>query len=59
LYDYFGQPCDAPKASEELQGLVYGLTKMPSEEHEPWYRRPGSLALIAAVAVALLNVIFR
>jgi solute:Na+ symporter, SSS family len=48
-----------PRVPEELQGLVYGLTKMPREEHEPWYRRPASLALIAAVAVALLNVIFR
>jgi SSS family solute:Na+ symporter len=48
-----------PKASEELQGLVYGLTKTPREDHEPWHRRPVSLALIAAVAAVLLNVIFR
>lgn len=47
------------RVSEELQGLVYGLTKMPREDHEPWYRRPVSLAVIAAVAVVLLNVIFR
>ena len=48
-----------PKNPEELRGLVYGLTKMPADEHEPWYRRPRSLALVVAAAVVVLNVIFR
>jgi SSS family solute:Na+ symporter len=48
-----------PKDPEELRGLVYGLTKMPADEHEPWYRRPRSLALVVAMAVLILNVIFR
>jgi solute:Na+ symporter, SSS family len=48
-----------PRDPEELRGLVYGLTKMPADEHEPWYRRPRSLALVVAAAVVVLNVIFR
>ena len=47
-----------PKDPEELRGLVYGLTKMPADDHEPWYRRPRSLALVVAAAVVVLNVIF-
>jgi len=44
---------------EQLRGLVYGLTEMPADEHEPWYRRPRSLALVVAAAVVVLNVVFR
>jgi SSS family solute:Na+ symporter len=47
-----------PKDPEQLRGLVYGLTEMPADEHEPWYRRPRSLALVVAAAVLVLNVIF-
>ncbi|PWU03680.1 MAG: Na+/galactose cotransporter [Terriglobia bacterium] len=48
----------APKPSTELGGLVYGLTGIPKDEGEPWYRRPGALALAVLAAVALMNVIF-
>jgi SSS family solute:Na+ symporter len=48
----------APKPSSELRGLVYGLTEMPDQADEPWYRRPGTLAMIALAAVAVLNIIF-
>jgi SSS family solute:Na+ symporter len=48
----------APRVPEELSGLVYGLTKMPSSAEEPWYRRPGVLAMVVLAAVAVLNVIF-
>jgi SSS family solute:Na+ symporter len=47
-----------PKREEELRGLVYGFTDMPSDEDEPWYRRPGPLAMIVGVALIILNLIF-
>ena len=46
-----------PKAPEELKGLVYGLTEIPYEP-QPWYRRPGPLALVVGVALVILNLIF-
>jgi SSS family solute:Na+ symporter len=48
----------APKPESELHGLVYGLTKIPHDPDEPWYRRPGPLALIVGVALTILNIIF-
>ena len=47
-----------PKPDTELHGLVYGLTDLPSDAHEPWHRRPAVLALIVGVALVALNVIF-
>jgi len=47
-----------PKAESELRGLVYGFTDIPPEENEPWYRKPGVLAVIVGVAVIILNAIF-
>ena len=47
-----------PKAEKELHGLVYGLTDLPSDAHEPWHRRPAVLALIVGVALIAFNVIF-
>jgi SSS family solute:Na+ symporter len=46
------------KPEQELRGLVYGLTDVPSDVGEPWYRRPLVLASIVAVALVILNVIF-
>jgi len=48
----------APKRDDELRGLVYGLTEIPSDAHEPWYRRPLVLAAVVIVALVVLNVIF-
>jgi SSS family solute:Na+ symporter len=48
----------APKRDEELRGLVYGLTEIPHDAGEPWYRRPGPLAVLVAAALVVLNVIF-
>jgi SSS family solute:Na+ symporter len=48
----------AAKPEEELRGLVYGLTAVPSDALEPWYRRPLVLAGIVCVALVILNVIF-
>jgi len=48
----------APKAAEELRGLVYGLTELPPDDAKAWYQRPGPLALVAAGVCLLLNVVF-
>ena len=47
-----------PRPDRELEGLVYGLTAIPSDAGEPWYRRPGPLAAIVTVAVLILNFWF-
>ncbi len=46
------------KPESELRGLVYGLTDVPSDVGEPWYRRPLVLASIVGVALVVLNVIY-
>jgi len=46
------------KPEAELRGLVYGLTDVPSDVGEPWYRRPLVLASIVCVVLVILNVIF-
>jgi SSS family solute:Na+ symporter len=48
----------AAKPEAELRGLVYGLTDVPSDVGEPWYRRPLVLASIVGVVLVILNVIF-
>ncbi len=45
-------------SESSLRGLVYGLTDMPSEEGVAWYLRPVPLAIVVAVALTILNVIF-
>ncbi|HBY58678.1 MAG TPA: Na+/galactose cotransporter [Solibacterales bacterium] len=47
-----------PRPAEELRGLVYGLTNLPADEHEPWYRRPGQLAILVAIGTVVLNFLF-
>jgi len=46
------------KHPKHLEGLVFGLTKMPRDEGEPWHRRPATLALVVLALVVILNVIF-
>jgi len=48
-----------PHPEAQLRGLVYGLTEMPSEQGVSWYRRPVPLAIIVAVALVFLNLLFR
>jgi SSS family solute:Na+ symporter len=48
-----------PRDESELTGLVYGLTKLPTDEGVSWYRRPVVLACIVAVVLVVLNVWFR
>jgi solute:Na+ symporter, SSS family len=42
----------------QLRGLVYGLTDHSGEEGARWYLRPGVLAIVVAVALVFLNLIF-
>ena len=53
-----GEPGDQPRPEEELEGLVYGLTKIRHEEGVSWYLRPGPVAIAVAVLVLILNIWF-
>jgi solute:Na+ symporter, SSS family len=44
------------KADHELKGLVYGLTERPNYRGHPWYRRPGALAVLVVLILAVLNI---
>jgi SSS family solute:Na+ symporter len=46
------------KTDEELKGLVYSLTPKIKDEHESWYLRPATLALVLLVGCVALNIIF-
>jgi SSS family solute:Na+ symporter len=47
-----------PMADEELTGLVYGLTKVPSVEDVSWYQKPLFWAGVVTVVFFVLNIIF-
>jgi SSS family solute:Na+ symporter len=47
-----------PKPAEELVGLVYGYTKIPSEGDMPIYQRPIFWAGVVGLVFVILNVIF-
>jgi SSS family solute:Na+ symporter len=46
-----------PRPATELEGLVYGLTKVPRED-VPLYMRPGPLAVLVVIVLVLLNIWF-
>jgi SSS family solute:Na+ symporter len=48
-----------PHPETQLRGLVYGLTEVPHEQGVSWYHRPVPLAVIVAVALVFLNLLFR
>jgi SSS family solute:Na+ symporter len=48
-----------PKPDSELVGLVYGLTPIPHDASQPWFKRPVPLAFVVAVVLILLNLAFR
>jgi SSS family solute:Na+ symporter len=48
----------APRPEKELEGLVYGLTKIRHDEGAKWWRRPAPLAICVSVLVILLNIWF-
>ncbi|HWB99576.1 MAG TPA: sodium/solute symporter, partial [Bryobacteraceae bacterium] len=47
-----------PKPDQELEGLVYGLTAVPSEGHLPLYKRSIFWACAVAAAFGILNIWF-
>ena len=47
-----------PKPVEELTGLVYGCTELPSEGHLPIWKRPIFWAVISAILFLILQWIF-
>src|SRR5579864_4884891 len=47
-----------PKPEAELHNLVYGLTDIPHDAGQPWYKRPLPLAAVVIVALVILNLLF-
>ncbi len=47
-----------PKPVEELVGLVYGCTELPSEEHLPLWKRPIFFGVVSVALFVLLQIIF-
>jgi solute:Na+ symporter, SSS family len=47
-----------PKPESELNGLVYGATKIPSEGNLPLIHRPMFWAVVVAAIFIILNIIF-
>jgi solute:Na+ symporter, SSS family len=47
-----------PKPVAELDGLVYGATKIPEEHDDHWYQKPIVWASMIAVVFVALNIIF-
>jgi SSS family solute:Na+ symporter len=47
-----------PKPLEQLTGLVYGCTELPSEGHLPLWKRPICWAVISAALFVILQIIF-
>ncbi len=47
-----------PRPVAELEGLVYGATKLPEEHDDHWYQKPIVWAGAIAVVFVALNIIF-
>ena len=47
-----------PRPVAELDGLVYGATKLPTEEPVPWYKTEYTWAAVVIVIFAGLNILF-
>jgi SSS family solute:Na+ symporter len=47
-----------PKPATELHNLVFGITDKPAEGVVPWHKRPAVLAVIVAIVLIFLNLIF-
>jgi SSS family solute:Na+ symporter len=48
----------APRREKDLEGLVYGLTKIGADPGAKWYERPTPLAVAVSIVVILLNIWF-
>jgi SSS family solute:Na+ symporter len=47
-----------PKPEAELVGLVYGCTEIPNEDNLPLYQRPIFWAVVVALVLVALNIVF-
>jgi len=47
-----------PRPEVELEGLVYGATKIPEEHDDHWYQKPIVWAGMIAAVFVVLNIIF-
>ena len=47
-----------PKPESELAGLVYGVSALPVEAKDAWYKRPAVLAVIILLVTVVANVVF-
>jgi SSS family solute:Na+ symporter len=47
-----------PRPERELEGLVYGLTKLKHDEGVSWYLRPVPIAIAIAALALFLNIWF-
>ena len=47
-----------PRTEAELEGLVYGATKIPEEHDDHWYQKPIVWACVIAVIFVGLNIVF-
>ena len=50
--------CTKPRPVAELEGLVYGATKLPKEEPVPFYKKEWAWATLVIVIFVALNIIF-
>ena len=50
--------CTQARPVAELDGLVYGATKLPEEHDEHWYQRPIVWAAVIAAVFVLINIYF-
>ena len=48
-----------PRSDKDMEGLVYGLTKVPHDATAKWYERPAPLTAIVIVLLLILNIWFR
>ncbi|HLH20841.1 MAG TPA: sodium:solute symporter family protein [Bryobacteraceae bacterium] len=48
----------APRPERELEGLVYGLTKLKHDEGVSWYLRPVPIAVGVGILAVILNLWF-
>ncbi len=48
-----------PRSDKDMEGLVYGLTKVPHDATAKWYQRPAPLTVIVVILLVILNIWFR
>ena len=48
-----------PRTDKDMEGLVYGLTKVPHDATAKWYQRPAPLTVIVVIVLLILNIWFR